>query len=105
MNPPRPARRHTPSPGPGMRNPVRTFIPIALALMASPAWADDAAEARAIIDKAVQAVGGEAKLAAAKAYTQKVSGKFHGPGGVVAFTGEWTVSLPDRLRQVTDSES
>jgi hypothetical protein len=85
---------------------MRTFLPIALALvMASRACADDEAEARAIIDKAVQAVGGEAKLSAARAYTQKVSGKFHGPGGVVAFTGEWAVSLPDRLRQATDSES
>jgi hypothetical protein len=88
-----------------MRIPVRTFIPVALALMASPAWADDAAEARAIIEKAVQAVGGETKLAAAKAYTQKVSGTFHGPGGGVAFTGEWTVNLPDRLRQATESKS
>jgi hypothetical protein len=86
---------------------MRTLLLAALALAtaAPPARADDAAEARRIIDKAVQAVGGEAKLAAAKAYTQKVNGKFHGPGGVIAFTGEWTVSLPDRLRQVTDSES
>jgi hypothetical protein len=86
---------------------MREFISLALALgvVASPARADDAAEARAIIDKAVRAVGGEAKLAAAGAYTQKVSGKFHGPAGVIAFTGEWAVSLPDRLRQVTDSTS
>jgi hypothetical protein len=85
---------------------MRAFLPMVLALaVAPPAWADDAADARAIIDKAVQAVGGEAKLAAAKAYTQKVNGKFHGPAGVIAFTGEWTVSLPDGLRQAIESQS
>src|SRR5439155_23809454 len=86
---------------------MRTLIPVALALVVapSPVRADDAAEARAIIDKAVQAVGGETKLAAVRAYTQKVSGKFHGPAGIVSFTGEWAVSLPDRLRQATKSDS
>jgi hypothetical protein len=78
---------------------------ILAALTLAPAPSDDAAAARAIIDKAVKAVGGEAKLASAATYTQKVSGKFHGPAGVVAFTGDWAVSLPDRLRQATESES
>src|SRR5262249_41687422 len=89
-----------------MRVPMRTLIPMAMVLVvASPAPADDAAEARAIIDKAVQAVGGEAKVAGRKAEPQKGRGKFHGPAGVVSFTGDWTVSLPDRLRQETESES
>ncbi|HKI33723.1 MAG TPA: hypothetical protein VKA46_17860 [Gemmataceae bacterium] len=86
---------------------MRNFIPLALALAvtATPAHADDAAEARGIIDKAVQAVGGEAKLATARAHTQKVVGTFFGPAGAIAFTGEWAVNLPDQLRQTTESES
>jgi hypothetical protein len=85
---------------------MRQFVLLTLALVAAaPARADDATEARAIIDKAVKAVGDEAKLAAAKAYTQKISGKFHGPAGVIAFTGEWAVSLPDQLRQAIESQS
>jgi len=85
---------------------MRQFVLLTLALVAAaPARADDATEARAIIDKAVKAVGDEAKLASAKAYTQKISGKFHGPAGVIAFTGEWAVSLPDQLRQAIESQS
>jgi hypothetical protein len=86
---------------------MRGLIPLALAVAvtAPAARADEPAEARAIIDKAVQAAGGAAKLAAAEAYTQKAKGTFHGPAGAVAFTGEWVVDLPDRVREAVDSES
>jgi hypothetical protein len=80
---------------------MQAFILAALTL-ATPA-ADDPAAARAVIDKAVQAVGGEKKLA--RAYTQKASGKFYGPAGPVTFTGEWTVNFPDQLRQSVESEA
>jgi hypothetical protein len=76
-----------------------------LALAAAAPSADDAAAARAVIDKAVQAVGGEAKLAGAGRFTRKASGKFHGPAGPVAFTGEWTVDLPGQVREAVDSEA
>lgn len=86
---------------------MRGLISLALVftVAAAPARADEQAEARALIDKAVQAVGGEAKLAAAKAYTRKAKGTFHGPAGAVPFTGEWVVSLPGRVREAVDSES
>jgi hypothetical protein len=81
------------------------LIPLALALAAAVPSADDAAKARAVIDKAVQAVGGEVKLAGAGRFTQKAAGKFHGPGGPGAFTGEWTVDLPGRVREAIESEA
>src|SRR5262245_35230189 len=82
------------------------LIPLALALVVGQAPApDEAARARAVIDKAVQAAGGEAKLARAKSFTQKVAGKFNGPAGTTAFTGEWAVNLPDQVRQTADSET
>jgi hypothetical protein len=80
------------------------LLPLALALAVT-APSDDGEQARAIIDKAVQAVGGEAKLAGAGRFTQKAAGKFHGPAGPVAFTGEWTVDLPGQVREAVESEA
>jgi outer membrane lipoprotein-sorting protein len=59
--------------------------------------ADDAA-ARATVDKAVQALGGEAKLAKFKAATGKLKGTFHGLGAPLAFTGETAYQGPDQER-------
>jgi hypothetical protein len=81
---------------------MHTVIPLALALFA-PA-PDEATAARAIIDKAIQGVGGEAKLARLKAYTQKAKGSFHGPAGAVPFSEELTYNLPENLREVMDTE-
>jgi hypothetical protein len=85
---------------------MRALIPLALALALAPtAAADEPAEARAVIDKAVMAAGGEAKLAGAKTFSQKAAGKFFGPSGTVSFTGEWVVNLPEQVRETVDSES
>jgi hypothetical protein len=81
------------------------LIPLALTLALTTPSADDAAQARAVIDRSVQAVGGEAKLAGAGRYTQKATGKFHGPAGPVAFTGEWTADLPGQVRESVESEA
>jgi hypothetical protein len=83
---------------------MHALVPFALALAVT-APSDDAGQARAVIDKAVQAVGGEAKLAGAGRFTQKAGGKFHGSAGPVAFTGEWTVDLPGQVREAVDSEA
>jgi hypothetical protein len=80
------------------------LLPLALALAVA-APPDDAEQARAVMDKAVQAVGGEAKLAGAGRFTQKAAGKFHGPAGPVAFSGEWTVDLPGQVREAVESEA
>ena len=53
----------------------------------------------------MEAVGGEAKLARRSCFNQKAGGKFHGPAGVVAFTGEWTVDLPGQVREAVESEA
>jgi hypothetical protein len=76
-----------------------------LVAVTTPLPADEGANARALVDKAVQAVGGEVKLARAQRFSQKAAGKFHGPAGPVNFTGEWIVSLPDQVRVTTDSEA
>jgi hypothetical protein len=85
---------------------MRGLVSLALVLAAAgAAFADEPADARAVIDKAVQAVGGEAKLAKAKTYSQKAAGKFFGASGAVPFTGEWVVSLPEQVRETVDTEA
>jgi hypothetical protein len=85
---------------------MHALFPLALAAVLSAAPApDESAGPRATIDKAVQAVGGEAKLAGARTCTQRVTGKFNGPKGSIAFTAEWVVNFPDQVRQTADCES
>src|SRR5437016_2668742 len=43
-------------------------------------WADDKEEARATIDRAIKATGGEGKLVKLKAMTWKEKGTFYGMG-------------------------
>jgi hypothetical protein len=62
------------------------------------ACADDDAEAKRIIEKAVEAHGGAAKLTKLKAATWKSKGTFHGPMGAQEFTGEYAVQLPGKSR-------
>jgi outer membrane lipoprotein-sorting protein len=60
---------------------------------------------RRILDKAIQAMGGEAKLAKWKAVTFKSSGKFYGFGGDAApYKGEWALEPPDRCRVSMEGE-
>jgi hypothetical protein len=80
------------------------LLPLALTLAVA-APPDDAEQARAVLDKAVKAVGGETKLAGAGRFTQKAAGKFHVPAGAVAFSGEWTVDLPGKVREAAESEA
>jgi hypothetical protein len=76
---------------------------IALLLLTSTVRAAD--EAHTIIDKAIQAVGGEAKLPQAKAFSQKVSGTLFSPAGAVTFTAERVVNFPNQLRETADADS
>jgi hypothetical protein len=80
-------------------------LALALAVTAAAAGADEPADARAVINKAVETVGGAAKLAGMKTYTQKAHGRFHAPGGPVAFSGTWVVNWPDQVREEVDTES
>jgi hypothetical protein len=68
------------------------------------ARADDSAAARALVDKAVKAQGGQARLAKLPAFTVKLKGKFHGQGQAVAFTGELAAEGRDRQKFVLEAE-
>jgi hypothetical protein len=69
-----------------------------------PARADDGAAARALVDKAVQAQGGETKLAKFPAAVVKLKGTFHGLGEGVTFTGELATKGADRQKFVIEAE-
>jgi hypothetical protein len=60
--------------------------------------ADDQAEARALVDKAIKAAGGEAKLAQLKASTWKAKGTFYGMGEGIPYTSEMAFQYPDRQK-------
>jgi hypothetical protein len=89
-----------------MRHIRYAFLTCGFVLAASvTARADDGATARALVDKAVQAQGGEAQLAKWPAATAKVKGTFHGLGAAVAFTGEVAVQGPDRQKIDIEAEA
>jgi hypothetical protein len=71
---------------------------------AGTARADDQADLRKVIDKAIKAMGGEEKLAKFKAETFKMKGKFYGMGEGIDYTGEWQVQPPDKIRIQIDGE-
>lgn len=73
---------------------------VMLLLIVSTAWAGtsraDEAEARAIIEKAVEAHGGQERLTKLRAVTIQFQGKFHGAGDGVEIAGEVIGYGPDR---------
>ena len=79
---------------------------VALVLAASSlARADDKADARAVIDKAIKAMGGADKLAPVQAVTFKAKGKVHGMGDGIDYTGEWAIQPPDKIRMQMDFDA
>jgi hypothetical protein len=88
-----------------MRQSRYAFLALGLVLAATvTAGADDSAAARVLVDKAVKAQGGQARLAKLPAFTAKLKGKFHGLGQAVAFTGELAVQGRDRQKFVLEAE-
>jgi hypothetical protein len=67
-------------------------------LLAAPARADDAADVKAIVDKAIKAHGGEEKLSKIKAETFTAKGTYYGMGDGLPFTGHFAVQWPGRFR-------
>ena len=65
---------------------------------AAPARADEQADLKAVIDKAIKASGGEAKLAKYKAEVFKGKGKYYGMGEGMPYTGEWSFQHPGKMR-------
>jgi hypothetical protein len=69
------------------------------------ARADDGAAVQALVDKAVQAQGGRARLEKLPAVTSKCKGTFHGLGAAAAFTGEFAFQGPDRSKVDIEAEA
>jgi hypothetical protein len=69
------------------------------------ARADDGAAVQALVDKAVQAQGGRARLEKLPAVTAKCKGTFHGLGAAAAFTGEFAFQGPDRSKFDIETEA
>ena len=70
-----------------------------------PARADDAADARKIVDKAVQAQGGQDKLAKLPGIVVKFKGTFHGMGEGIPMSGTVSTQGPDKVRADIEVEA
>lgn len=64
--------------------------------------ADDQADMKALVNKAIKAAGGAAKLAMFKGITFKEKGIYYGMGQGVEYTGEWSEQQPDKMRMQID---
>jgi hypothetical protein len=62
------------------------------------AWSGEEADAKAIVAKAIKALGGEANLAKQKASTWTETGTYYGMGDGVPFTAKYAMRLPDHFR-------
>jgi outer membrane lipoprotein-sorting protein len=83
---------------------VPMVVIVLLALDAS-TLADEKADAMAVLDKAIKALGGEAKLKTVKAATWKGKGKFYGLGGEgIDYTGDWAFHGAQKYRVILDVE-
>lgn len=75
-----------------------TLSALSLVLSWTAAGRAEDKDCRAIIDKAIQAAGGEEKLAKNKALTWKEKGTFSGQGAAQPYTGTYEVQWPDQFR-------
>ena len=81
-----------------------TLLPIAALFLFSPGIrADDAADARAIVEKGIKATG-QKPGDKAVAMTWKDKGKFSAGGMAMAYTGEWAFQGPDKYRFSVNAE-
>lgn len=85
---------------------ARNALLVAGFLFASaPARADDAADARALVEKAVKAHGGQEKLDKFTAHTIKFKGTFHGMEQEIPMSGEITTQGADKNRMEIEVEA
>jgi hypothetical protein len=81
-------------------------LAVVLLAVAAPVRADDAADVKGIIDKAIKATGGEEKLAANKNSTWSAKGKFYGFGEEgIAYTLTVSQSRPGRYREQIEADA
>lgn len=76
---------------------LRSLLAAVLLLNASESRSDDAA-ARQVIDRAVAAHGGLAKITSHKAASWNEKGTYYGMGNGLAYTGEYVSQWPTRFR-------
>jgi hypothetical protein len=75
------------------------YATLAALAMVSTARADEKAEARALVENAVKAMGGKEKLAVDKGIMFKAKGKFYGMGGDgLDYTSDFAIQPPDMMR-------
>ena len=72
------------------------FCVFATAIAAS--RADDQADAKAIVAKAIKAAGGEEKLTKFNAHTVKETGTYYGMGDGVPYTGIYAIQYPHQFK-------
>lgn len=77
------------------RTRVLVIVLVASLGSANLASADDAA--RAVIDKAIKALGNKDVVTKYKAQTFKAKGKLYNIGDGVDFSGEWAIEIPDKM--------
>jgi len=85
---------------------MRRFVCLATALLvaiAGAARAEEKADSKAVIEKAIKAAGGEDKLAKFKTATMKMKGKWYGMGDGIEYTAELAVQAPDKARMKLDT--
>ncbi len=76
----------------------RCFVICLVCGVAVPARADEAADVKAVITKAIKAAGGEENLKKFKAAIWKGKGKVYIMGNAADFSGEWYVQPPKQLK-------
>jgi outer membrane lipoprotein-sorting protein len=74
------------------------LLAVCLVLGLAGAGRADDKDCRAIIDKAIQAVGGKAQLAKHKAQTWTEKGTFYGEGAAQPYTGKYSIQWPNQFR-------
>src|SRR5688572_3328807 len=77
---------------------VGTGTALWVLLLVGPANADEQAAARAIVDKAIQAMGGEERMTRFPALSWKAKSIVYGPGVEISMTEEGHAHGNDRLR-------
>lgn len=88
-----------------MRHSGCALLALGFFLTTVPAQADDAADARALVEKAVKAQGGQEKLEKLPAHTIKLKGTFHGMGQAIPMTGELNSQGSDRFKMDIEVEA
>jgi hypothetical protein len=71
---------------------------------ARPAWADDKANAEALLEKGIKAMGGEARLSKYKAATWKAKGTLRLGSQDADYSGDWAMQAPGQYKAVITGE-